>query len=323
MKHDELTIVVLDGERLNPGDNPWDPVERFGRLIVYGWTAAEDTEERAAGADIILTNKSLLTGETIMKLPRLRYISVLATGYNIVDVAAARERGIPVSNVPVYGTDSVAQYVFALLLEFTNRVALHNASVKEGEWAKSGRWSYTLTAQTELAGKTMAVVGFGRIGRRVGELAHAFGMEVLAVDVNETDPPPYRPFSFVTREEAFKRADVVSLNCVLTPENTGMVNAKLLARMKPSAFLINVARGPLVVDNDLASALNRGELAGAALDVVSAEPIVPNNPLLTAKNCIITPHMAWATLEARRRLMQTTAENIGAFLAGKPQHVVN
>jgi len=323
MSKQTLSIVVLDGKRLNPGDNPWGEVARFGKLTVYDWTDSADVVERAKGADIVLTNKSPVGREAIGKLPSLKYISVLATGYNIVDVTAARERNIPVSNVPVYGTDSVAQYVFALLLEFANRVSLHDASVKAGDWSKSGQWSYTLSPQSELAGKTMAIVGFGRIGRRVGELAHAFGMEVLAVDVNETGPPPYRPFAFVPLEDAFRRADIVSLNCALTPENTGMVNKGLFSLMKPSAFLINVARGPLVNDADLAEALNGGVLAGAALDVVSAEPIAPDNPLLGAKNCIITPHMAWATLEARRRLMKETAENIAAFLEGRTKNVVN
>ncbi|HDP81077.1 MAG TPA: D-2-hydroxyacid dehydrogenase [Spirochaetes bacterium] len=323
MNKQALSIVVLDGKRLNPGDNPWDEVARFGKLTVYDWSEPAEVADRANHADIVLTNKSLISRDTIEKLSALKYISVLATGYNIVDIGAARERNIPVSNVPVYGTDSVAQYVFALLLEFTNRVSLHDASVKAGDWSKSGQWSYTLSLQTELAGKTMAIIGFGRIGRRVGELAHAFGMEVLAVDINRNNPPPYTPFAFVSLEEAFRRADVVSLNCALTPENTGMVNKGLLSLMKPSAFLINVARGPLVKDADLAEALNGGVLAGAALDVVSAEPIAPVNPLLRAKNCLITPHMAWATLEARRRLMKTTAENIAAFLDGKPINVVN
>lgn len=316
-------IVVLDGNRLNPGDNPWDEVAAYGTLKVYDWTEPHQVVERAKEADIILTNKSLVMRNSIERLPQLKYISVLATGYNSVDVQAARERNIPVSNVPVYGTDSVAQFVFALLLELCHHVGRHGAAVAAGEWERSGLWSYYKTPLIELASKTIAVVGFGRIGKRVGELAHAFGMNVLAVDMRKENPPDYKPFAFVTLEDAFRLADVVSLNCALTSENRGIVNQELLSTMKPSAFLINAARGPLITENDLADALNRGTIAGAALDVVSTEPIKADNPLLQAKNCIITPHIAWASLEARRRLMKTTAGNIGAFLNGKPQNVVN
>jgi glycerate dehydrogenase len=318
-----MKIVVLDGNRLNPGDNPWDEVGAFGDLEVHDWSDPDQVVDRAKDADIVCTNKSLMPRKTIESLPKLRYVSVLATGYNIVDVEAARERNIPVSNVPVYGTDSVAQYVFALLLELCHHVGRHDRVVQSGEWETSGTWSLFKTPLVELVSKTMAVVGFGRIGRRVGELAHAFGMHVLAVDIRAENPPEYRPFEFVPLQEAFRRADVVSLNCALTAQNEGMVNKGLLATMKPSAFLINAARGPLVQEADLREALERGVIAGAALDVVSTEPIRADNPLLKARNCIITPHIAWASLEARRRLMKTTAENIGAFLRGKPQNVVN
>ncbi len=318
-----IKIVVLDGNRLNPGDNPWDEVAAYGTLEVYDWTEPHQVVERTKDADIILTNKSLVMRDSIARLPQLKYISVLATGYNSVDAQAARERNIPVSNVPVYGTDSVAQFVFALLLELCHHVGRHRTAVAAGEWERSGLWSYHKTRLIELVSKTMAVVGFGRIGRRVGELAHAFGMNVLAVDIREANPPDYKPFAFASLEDAFRRADVVSLNCALTSENEGMVNQELLAVMKPNAFIINAARGSLIREADLANALNNGVIAGAALDVVSTEPIQADNPLLQAKNCIITPHIAWASLEARRRLMKTTAENIGAFLVGKPQHVVN
>lgn len=316
-------IVVLDGEKLNPGDNPWTEVEELGELTVYDWTEPEQVVERARDAEIILTNKSTVTEEMMEHLPKLKFIGVLATGFNIVDVEAARKRDIPVSNVPVYGTNSVAQYVFALILELCHQVGMHSEAVHAGEWGGPGNWSMWKTPLVELYGKTMAVVGFGRIGRRVGELAHAFGMEVLAVDIRTDNPPGYEPFAFVSAEEAFRRADVVSLNAALTAENEGMVNAALLRTMKPSAFLVNASRGPLIVEADLAAALKEGTIAGAALDVVSSEPIKPDNPLLKAKNCIITAHMAWAALEARRRLMHTTAENIRAFLAEKPQNVVN
>ncbi|UCF99128.1 MAG: D-2-hydroxyacid dehydrogenase [Spirochaetaceae bacterium] len=317
-----MKIVVLDGNRLNPGDNPWDEVAAFGELDVHDWSEPHQVVERAKDADIILTNKSLVRRDSIEKLPKLKYISVLATGYNIVDVQAAWKRNIPVSNVPEYGTDSVAQFVFALLLELCHHVGVHGQAVQSGEWERSGTWSLFKTPHVELVAKTMAIVGFGRIGRRVGELAHAFGMKVLAVDIREDNPPAYKPFEFVSLEEAFRRADVVSLNCALTAENEGIVDRKLLASMKSNALLINAARGPLVREADLSEALNAGTIAGAALDVVSTEPIRSDNPLLKAKNCIITPHIAWASLEARQRLMKTTADNIGAFLRGKPQNVV-
>jgi glycerate dehydrogenase len=257
------------------------------------------------------------------RLPALKFIGVLATGYNIVDAAAAAEKGIPVCNVPVYGTDSVAQHVFALLLELCNHVGLHAGAVSDGEWFANPDFSFWKTSLIELVDKTMAVVGFGRIGRRVGEIAHAFGMKVLAVDVVERDPPSYEPFAWARLEEAFQRADVISLNCALTAENEGFVNAELLRAMKRNAFIVNAARGQLINEADLADALNAGSLAGAALDVVSTEPIKPDNPLQGAKNCLITPHNAWASLEARKRLMHTVAENIRGFLEGRIQNKVN
>jgi glycerate dehydrogenase len=318
-----MKIVVLDGYALNPGDNPWDEIEALGELAVHDRTAPEQILERSRGAEVLLTNKTPLSRETMEQLPELRYVGVLATGYNVVDVKAAAERGIPVANVPVYGTDSVAQHVFALLLELSNHVGLHVRAVADGEWAAQPDYSFWKTPLLELAGKTMAVVGFGRIGRRVGELAHAFGMRVLAVDIVRRDPPSYEPFAWADLREGFQKADVVSLNCALTPENEGFVDAALLGVMKKSAFLINAARGQLVNQGDLASALNNGRLAGAGVDTVSTEPIRPDNPLLGAKNCLITPHIAWASLEARRRLMHTAAENIEAFLRGEPQNRVN
>ena len=315
-------IAVLDGYALNPGDNPWTEVAALGELTVHERTAEADILARAAGAQIVLTNKTPLSAETIAKLPMLEFIAVLATGFNIVDVAAARQRGIPVSNVPVYGTDSVAQFVFALLLELCHQAALHDRLVHRGEWPKR-EWTFWETPLVELAGKKMGIVGFGRIGRRVGELAHAFGMEVLAHDSVRGAAPHYEPFGWRGLEALFAEADVVSLHCPLTPENREMVNASLLSRMKREALLINTARGPLVQEADLAAALREGQIAGAALDVVSQEPMRQENPLLGAPNCLLTPHMAWATAAARRRLMKTTAENIAAFLAGKPINVVN
>ena len=322
MPADGVKIVVLDGDRLNPGDNPWTEVERYGEVVVHDRTDPADVVERGRGARVLLTNKTRITREMIDRLPELGFIGVLATGFNVVDLEAARERGIPVSNVPVYGTHAVAQYVFALLLELCHRVGSHSDSVFAGEWA-AGPWCYWKTPLVELHGMTMAIVGYGRIGTRVGEIAHALGMDVLAVDVRECPAPTYESFAFAGLEEAVSRADAVSLNCDLNDGNLGLVDAALLARMKSSAFLINTARGPLVIEADLAAALAEGGIAGAALDVVSTEPIRADNPLLAAPNCIITPHMAWGALGARRRLMHTTAENVGAFLAGRPQNVVN
>ena len=318
-----MNIVALDGYTLNPGDNPWDEVERLGNLIVYERTDQEHILERSGEADIIVTNKAPLFAETLNKLTRLRFISVTATGYNIVDTLTARQKGIPVSNVPEYGTDSVAQFSFALLLELCHHVGVHSDSVKAGDWSQSKDWCFWKTPQVLLAGKRMGIVGFGRIGRRVGELAHAFGMEVMAHDLEQKDPPTYSPFFWKTREDLFAEADVISLHCALTDENAGFVNHDLLGLMKKEAFFINAARGGLINERDLARALNEGMIAGAGLDVVSVEPIESGNPLLSARNCIITPHIAWATTAARRKLMASTAENIRAFMEGKPINVVN
>lgn len=318
-----MKIVVLDGYTLNPGDNPWTAVEALGETVVYERTSAEDVVDRAAGADVLVINKVRLSGETLIQLPRLRFIAVTATGYDCVDIESARKRGIAVANVPVYGTDSVAQYVFALLLHHCHRVAHHADRVRDGEWARRNDfcfWDYPLK---ELAGKTIGIVGFGRIGRRTGEIAHAFGMRVVAHDRHEGEPPSYSPFGWRSLEALAAEADVLSLHCNLTPENRGMVNADLLARMKRESILINTSRGGLVVDADLAEALNGGRIGGAALDVVSVEPIDGDNPLLRARNCTITPHLAWATLEARQRLMATTASNIAAFVGGTAENVVN
>lgn len=318
-----MKIVALDGYTLNPGDNPWDSVSRLGELTVHDRTPATDVVERSRGAAVLLTNKTPISRETIAALPDLKFISVLATGFNIVDIAAAKERGIPVSNVPVYGTDAVAQYVFAVLLGMIHQPARHDEAVRGGEWARRQDFSFWLGPINELAGQTLGVVGFGRIGRRTAELAHAFGMRVLAHDVHQVNPPNWEDFRWVGLEELFQRSDVVTLHCPQTESNKGFVNADLLGKMKPNARLINAARGTLVNESDLAAALNAGKIAGACLDVVSIEPIRPDNPVLQAKNCLLTPHLAWAAVEARRRLMQTTADNIAAFQRGQPIHVVN
>lgn len=318
-----MKIVVLDGYTLNPGDNPWDALAQLGELTVYDRTPAEQVVARAGEAEIVLTNKTLLTAATLAQLPRLRFVAVLATGYNVVDGVATRARGIPVSNVPEYGTDSVAQHVFALLLELCHHVGLHDEAVKAGEWVHSADFCFWKSTPIELAGLTMGIVGLGRIGGRVGALAHAFGMNVLAAGGTRRDDPGYRPFAWTEIPHLFAAADVISLHCPLTADNAGFVNRDLWRHVKPSAFFINVARGGLVDEAALADALNAGQLAGAAVDVVSAEPMRAENPLLRARHCIITPHIAWASLAARRRLMAATLKNVEAFLAGRPINVVN
>ncbi|MBI5724256.1 MAG: D-2-hydroxyacid dehydrogenase [Planctomycetes bacterium] len=318
-----MKIVVLDGYTLNPGDNLWTEVEKLGQLTVYDRTSDSQIIQRAGDAEIVVVNKAKLPASVLQKLPKLKFVAVLATGYNVVDVAASRKLNVPVSNVPIYGTDSVAQFTFALLLEMCHNVGLHSRLVHEGQWAAQSDFCFWKTPLVELAGLKMGIVGFGRIGRRVGELAHAFGMDVLAYDAIGGKEPPYKPFAFRTLEQLFAEADAISMHCPQTADNAGMVNKKLLGLMKPAAYFINTARGGLVNEADLAAALNAGKLAGAAVDVVSEEPIKAANPLLSAKNCIITPHIAWATLAARRRLMRVTAENIAAFLKGSPINVVN
>lgn len=315
-----MTIVVLDGHTLNPGDNPWTPLEVLGEVRVYDRSTPAEVRERAAEADILLTNKTPLPQEIVQNAPRLKFISVLATGYNIVDIAAARHRGIVVSNVPDYGTNTVAQFVMGLLLELCHRIGDHSDAVRAGAWTTSKDWSFWNSLQIELYDKTMGIVGFGRIGRRVAALAESFGMRVI---YNTRTPRPDSPQQYRTLRQLFAEADVVSLHCALTPENAGIVNRTLLESMKPSAFFINTARGALINEGDLSAALNNGKIAGAALDVLSSEPPSKDNPLLTARNCIITPHMAWAALEARKRIMKTTVHNVRSFLVGTPVNVVS
>jgi len=318
-----MNIVVLDGYTLNPGDNPWTPLEAFGTLTVHDRTPQELILSRSADAGILLTNKTPLSAETLARLPKLRMISVLATGYNVVDVAAARTRGIPVCNVPGYSTDAVAEFVMALVLDFFKQARLHSDLVFQGKWQSCPDFSFWQNPHfSELAGKTIGIVGFGAIGQRLGELAAVFKMKVLASSRSRQADVSY-PFEWADTDDLFARADIVSLHCPLTDETHGLVNKERLARMKPGAFLVNTARGPLVVEQDLCDALNSGTIAGAACDVVSAEPIHADNPLLLAKNLTLTPHIAWAALEARRRLMDITASNIAAFLTGKPVNVVN
>jgi glycerate dehydrogenase len=316
-------IVVLDGYTLNPGDLSWDGFKNLAPIEVHERTEPSKVVERAKDAEFVLVNKVPLSADTLSQLPKLRYIGVLATGYNVVDIKAAKERGIPVCNIPTYGTASVAQHVFALLLELSNHVQIHADAVSAGQWTTNKDWCFTMKPMTELADKTLGIVGFGRIGRQVGEIGHAIGMRVIAHDAVQANPPAFRGFTFATLEVLLHESDVVSLHCPLFPETQGMINAKTLRSMKPSAFLINTSRGPLIVEQDLADALNEGRLAGAGLDVLSVEPPPATNPLLKAKNCIITPHIAWASKESRARLMDLAVENFAAFVKGRPQNVVN
>lgn len=318
-----MNIVVLDGHTLNPGDHSWDGVAALGDFTVYDRTSPVSIIERAREADILLVNKAPLTAEIIAQLPRLRFISLLATGYDNVDVAAAGQRGILVSNVPEYATDAVVQHIFALLLELTNRVALHDAAVKAGEWTAAIDFSFWKTSIFELAGMKMGIVGFGRIGSRVAQVATAFGMEILAYNPRPKEVPAGIRVAWKDLAGLFAEADVITLATRQTDANVGFVNRELLAVMKKSAFFINTARGTLVNERDLADALNSGTLAGAAVDVVSCEPIRSGNPLLTARNCLITPHIAWASFAARKRLMEQTVRNVEAFLRGNPVNVVN
>lgn len=314
-------IVVLDGYTLNPGDNPWDELARLGDLEVFDRSPADTVLARAHGAQIVLTNKTPLPAATLAQLPDLRLIGVLATGYNVVDTAAAAARGILVCNVPEYGTDSVAQHVFALLLELCQHTGRHARAVRAGEWITAPDFCFWKAPIVELAGLTFGIVGLGRIGRRVATLAQAFGMRVLAASPRPRDLPD--GIAATSLDELFAQADVISLHCPLIPATQGLVDRERLRRMKRSSYLINTARGPLVVEADLAEALQEGWIAGAGLDVVAAEPMRADNPLRTAPNCLITPHVAWASLAARRRLMQTTVRNVEAYLSGRPLHVVN
>ena len=317
-----MNIVYTDAYTLNPGDLDWGPITSQGHVTLYDRTSPEQLLERVADAELVLSNKVRFDRATLEQLPKLRYIGVTATGYDIIDVVAAREQGIMVTNVKGYGSDAVAQHTFALLLELSNHVGLHGQSVRAGEWVNAQDWCYWKSPLTELAGKTLGLVGFGDIGRKVAEIGRAFGMNVLINRRHTTDSLP-NGIRYVDLETLFSESDVVSLHCPATAENTGFVDQTLLRKMKPTAFLVNTSRGKLIVEQDLANALNEGLLAGAGLDVVLVEPPVANNPLLTAKNCLLTPHVAWASQEARQRLLLRVAENMAAFLAGNPINVVS
>jgi glycerate dehydrogenase len=318
-----MKIVILDGHAINPGDLSWDALRDLGSFEVFDRTSEDSIVPRAHDAEILLTTRTPLSRQTLMQLKRLRYIGVMFTGYDDIDLKTARELQIPVTNIPIYATASVAQLVFALMLELCHHVALHSGATHAGEWSRSTDFSFRKTPLIELQGKTMGIIGFGRIGRHVGEVAVAFGMRVIASAPSRRDTPEWPGFRWCDVGELMSAADVVSLHCPLLPETLGMINGSSLSKMKPGAFLINTSRGPLVVERDLADALNGERLAGAAVDVLSSEPPTLNNPLLHAKNCIVTPHIAWATKEARTRLIESVAANLRAFLEGHPVNVVN
>lgn len=317
-----MKLVVLDGFTVNPGDLSWEPLQLLADCTIYDRTAESEILERAHGAEILLTNKTPLRADTLASLPHLRYVGVLATGYDVVDVERAAQHNIVVTNVPEYGTYSVAQMVFALLLELTNRVGIHDEAVRQGAWSRSLDWCFWQAPTVELMGKVMGVVGYGRIGRTVGQIALALGMQLIVTSRHRQEalPPGVR---WEPLDDLLAQADVVSLHCPLQPSTRGMINAERISLMKPSAFLINTARGALIAEDDLANALRSGRLAGAAVDVLSAEPPSASNPLVAAPNCIITPHIAWATREARARLLGTAAANLHAWLNGSRQNAVN
>ena len=316
------TIVVLDGQTANPGDLSWAGLEALGPCQIHARTPPELVLSRAQSASILLTNKTVLNRQVLLALPNLRYVGVLATGFNVVDLPTARERGLVVTNVPNYGTRSVVQLTFALLLELTHQVGQHARGVREGRWSRCPDFCYWETPLIELDGLRMGLIGFGNIGRQVASVATAFGLRVL---VHTPHPPTAASegVEFVSLDELLARSDVVSLHCPLTSETRQLINPSRLALMKSSALLLNTGRGALVDEAALAEALNSGRLAGAAVDVLSVEPPSPDNPLLTARNCLITPHLAWATQAARGRLLEIAVANVRAFLDGHPQHVVS
>ena len=319
-----MKLVILDGYAENPGDLSWNGLSKLvDEYTVYDITAPEDIIKRSLDADILVTNKTPVTRQTIEKLPKLKFIAVLATGFNVVDCKAARERGIPVSNIPAYSTDSVAQLVFGFMLEFSNRVALHSESVKNGDWEKSEHFCYLKAPLSLLSGKTLGIIGFGRIGFAVAEIANAFKMRVLAFSPHTNTYDGFGKVEFCSFERLVAESDFVTLHCPLTESTSGMVNKAFLENMKKTAYLINTSRGGVVNENDLAEALENGTIAGAGLDVLSAEPPKGGNVLIGAKNCLITPHIAWASLEARTKLLNIFLENVENFVKGTPVNVVN
>ena len=319
-----MKIVILDGYTLNPGDLSWKGLEKIGDLKVLDRTVndSEKVIDVIGDAEIVFTNKTIITKEVLERVPNVKYIGVLATGYNVVDIAAASELGITVTNVPAYSTDAVAQFTFALILELTNQVGIHHAAVKDGEWENSIDFSFTKTPLIELNGKTLGIIGFGRIGQATAKIAQAFGMKLRVFSNRKYPELESDSFKNVDLETLLSESDIISLHCPLNEKTEGLINKNSIKKMKDGVMLINTSRGPLIVEEDLKNALNSGKIGGAGVDVVSAEPIKKDNPLLQAKNCIITPHIAWAPKEARERLMHIAVKNLEDFLNDNPVNVV-
>lgn len=322
-KKENMKIVVLDGYALNPGDLSWDGLKGLGELVVYDRTPADKVIDRAAGAEIVFTNKTPLGEAELNQLTSLKFIGVLATGYNVIDIETAKSNGVIVANVPGYGTTSVVQMTFALLLELCLHVQRHSDEVMDLRWANSADWCFWDFPLVELSGKTMGIIGFGTIGQQVANVAAAFGMKIIASSRTQTDQSQRKNFKWASVSDLLKESDVVSIHCPLFPETKGLINKESLQLMKKSAYLLNTSRGPIIIDQDLAEALDNGIIAGVGIDVLSTEPPSKDNPLFKAKNCIVTPHIAWATKEARTRLMDMTVNNLSSFLAGNPINVVN
>lgn len=317
-----MKIVVLDGYTENPGDLSWEALAALGELTVYDRTPADEIVSRISDAEIVITNKTPITRATMDACPNMRYIAVLATGYNVIDVNAAKEKGIPVSNVPTYGTAAVGQFAIAMLLEICHHVAHHSQSVYAGKWNACPDWCYWDYPLIELDGKTMGIIGFGRIGQTTGRIAKAMGMHILAYDTFQSESGKAIG-EYVDLDTLLASSDVIALHCPLFPENEGIINKDTIAKMKDGVILLNNSRGPLIVEQDVADALNSGKIFAAGLDVVSTEPIRNDNPLLKAKNCLITPHISWAPKESRQRIMDCTVSNVAAFQSGAPVNVVN
>lgn len=318
-----MNIVVLDGYTLNPGDLSWDGLNKMGALTVYDRTSHEDILKRCEGAEIVFTNKTPLSRETLSSLKALKYIGVLATGYNVVDVQAAKEFGIVVTNIPTYGTMAVSQFVFALLLEICHHVGEHSEKVKEGDWSRCPDFCFWNHPLIELAGKTIGIVGMGKIGKSTAKIAQAFGMKVLAFNRSKDESLESETLKYVDLQTLYKNSDIVSLHCPLFDDTKGMINKETIAQMKDGVIIINTSRGPLIVEEDLAEALNSGKVYAAAVDVVSTEPATKDNPLITARNCIITPHIAWAPFESRERLMNIAVDNLEKYLNNELVNVVS
>ena len=318
-----MKIVVLDGYTLNPGDISWEGMEAFGDLTVYDRTKAEDVAERIGDAEVVYTNKTPITKETLDACPNVKFIGVLATGYNIVDTAGAKEKGIPVSNIPTYGTAAVSQFAIGLLLELCHHIGEHSDAVKAGEWTSNPDWCFWKYPLVELDGKTMGIIGFGRIGQDTGKIAQALGMKVLAYDSFPKKELESETCHYADLDTVLGESDVIALHCPLFPDTEGIINKDTIAKMKDGVMIINNSRGPLIVEQDLRDALDSGKVAGAAVDVVSTEPIQMDNPLIGAKNVIITPHISWAPKESRQRLMDIAVDNLKCYVDGKPQNVVN